>query len=322
MNPSTECIDFASPYCPCKLAETGHCIVCPQCSGGEFCHCSGTDGFCVSLELRNNGNRARALRQTHRCRVAKVIAFGDNVRFIRLAVPGDLARELARPGSFAFLRTAENPFFDVPLSVLFSEIGTVSFAVILKGVKTAAFRDLKTGDEVFLRAPYWNGTFGRKNLAAQHNGKALVLVRGIGFLPSVAVIDQLRKQHNELTIYMDKANFPPELPEAFRKLFEIETLPCTLAGPGGLTGEACEIIRRALADGTDFIHIGGSDFLIGEIVRFLQGLKRNDVALSCCNNAKMCCGEGICGACTEDDAREVRHLCKEQLDPYTFGGRN
>ncbi len=322
MESFTKCIDFASNYCPCKLAEMDHCLVCSQCAKTEFCNCSGVAGFCVLQELRNNGNRAKEPRKTYRCRVGKVIPFGDRVRLVLLAVPDELAPEFSRPGSFAFLRTAENAFFEVPLSVLFSEIRTVSFAIILKGIKTSMFRDLKAGDEVFLRAPYWNGTLGQKSLAARHGGKALVLVRGIGFLPSVAVIDQLRRQKNELAIYMDSANFPTELLEAFRNLFEINTSPCKLSGADGLTDEAREIIRRALADGTEFIHVGGSDFLIGEVVRFLKELQRDDVALSCCNNARMCCGEGICGACTRDDAREVRHLCKEQFDPYAFGGRN
>jgi len=83
-----------------------------------------------------------------------------------------------------------------------------------------------------------------------------------------------------------------------------------------------ERIRTTLDENARFIHIGGSDFLIREVVNFLKECCCADIGLSCCNNAKLCCGEGICGACTHNDsAQSVRRLCKEQVDPWYIAER-
>jgi len=81
--------------------------------------------------------KAKPMRQSYRCKVSTVIPF-DDVIFVRVEVPYELELELVAPGSFVFARINENPFFDTPISVLFTEFstGTIGFAVITKGVKT------------------------------------------------------------------------------------------------------------------------------------------------------------------------------------------
>ncbi|MNO98993.1 hypothetical protein D3C76_907540 [compost metagenome] len=58
-------------------------------------------------------------------------------------------------------------------------------------------------------------------------------------------------------------------------------------------------------------------------MNFLDTIKADDVSLSCCNNSKMCCGEGVCGSCTARFAGHVvKRLCKVQSDPRNiFEGR-
>ena len=264
------------------------------------------------------------MRQSYRCKVSTVIPF-DDVIFVRAEVPYELELELVAPGSFVFVRINENPFFDTPISVLFTEFstGTIGFAVITKGVKTVPFQALKSGDFVFLRGPYFNGVFGRQALQHQMDGNALVLARGIGFLPSLSVIAALHHQHNQTKIFLDWSNFNAKLLAFFHDFFELNSERCTLLGPSGMTAEAKEMIRNALDENANFIHIGGSDFLACEVVNFLKECRCMDIRLSCCNNAKLCCGEGICGACTHNDsAQRVRRLCKEQIDPYYIAERN
>ena len=60
-----------------------------------------------------------------------------------------------------------------------------------------------------------------------------------------------------------------------------------------------------------------------KVLDYLDELERKDIDLSCCNNMKMCCGEGICGSCTARfSGHRVKRLCKVQTDPRSiFGGR-
>lgn len=324
MRTITKCIDAGTKYCPCKLAEIGQCLVCSQLGGKQLCSCSNWNGVCIYQEFLNNGMKAKPMRQSYRCKISTVIPFQD-VRFIRVEVPYELERELVAPGSFVFVRTNENPFFDTPISVLYTEIssGTIGLAVITKGVKTLPFRALRKGNYVFLRGPYFNGVFGQQALQRQMEGNALVLARGIGFLPSLSVIAALQKQHNQTKIILDWSNFDAKLLTFFHEFFELKSEPCTLIDPSGMTVEAKEMIRETLDENVNFIHIGGSDFLICEVVNFLKECCCAGIGLSCCNNAKLCCGEGICGACTHNDsAQSVRRLCKEQVDPYYIAERH
>ena len=71
------------------------------------------------------------------------------------------------------------------------------------------------------------------------------------------------------------------------------------------------------------IHVAGADILTYKVIDYLDELERKDIDLSCCNNMKMCCGEGICGSCTARfSGHRVKRLCKVQTDPRNiFGGR-
>ena len=55
----------------------------------------------------------------------------------------------------------------------------------------------------------------------------------------------------------------------------------------------------------------------------LLNLERKDIDLSCCNNFKMGCGEGVCGSCTTRfSGHRVKRFCKVQANPRDmFEGR-
>ena len=71
------------------------------------------------------------------------------------------------------------------------------------------------------------------------------------------------------------------------------------------------------------IHIAGADILTYSVIDFLDSLDRKDIDLSCCNNFKMCCGEGVCGSCTARfSGHRVKRFCKVQASPRgIFEGR-
>ena len=93
---------------------------------------------------------------------------------------------------------------------------------------------------------------------------------------------------------------------------------------GKLSPEAKVAIKSIIGyNNISLIHIAGADILTYDVIEYLDYLDRQDIDLSCCNNFKMCCGEGVCGACTARfSGHRVKRFCKVQASPRAiFEGR-
>ena len=286
------CADYGSRFCPCILAVTGGCAVCSQVNGKAFCDCKASGGICIKQELLRNGGKAKPSRLTYECEVMSVIHY-DGLVFFRVKV------------------------YDVPISVQFEEmmVGSIGMTLLFRGVKTNQFKDLAEGDTLLLRGPFNNGLLGLQHLEAQQSSRCLILTKGIGLLPSVSAVMYLQSRHNETELYVDEGNFSPSILKFQLDLFELPYRPLTLLDDDSeLSTSAKHLIRRFVTDGGSLIHVGASEYVIHQVAAYLQYIGSSHVKLSACNNAKMCCGEGVCGACTEITAdRRVIHHCKEQV---------
>ena len=320
-----DCIDAGTEYCPCKLAESGECLICSQCQGECFCDCLNWKGVCIYQELYNNGYKAKEGRKTYDCTVEEVNNYNNTMIMIKFKSPHKLVLDLAKPGSYIFVRTDENKYFDIPISIMNSDIETdiITIAVEIRGIKTNRLLYTKVNENIVIRGPYWNGVFGIKNILAQKENKTLVLARGIGLAPMMPVIKKLVSQDNEVQVVIDKSPFEVNFASELLDGYNIKISENLLLDKGKLTDHAKVIIKDALANGVKYIHIAGADILTYSVVNYLNYIDRNDVSLSCCNNFKMCCGEGICGACTSRfSGHRVKRFCKEQADPRSiFEGR-
>ena len=242
----------------------------------------------------------------------------DCLVFFRVKVPLSLEREVKRPGGFVFVRRKDAAsWYDVPISVQFEEmmVGSIGMTVLFRGVKTIQFKDLAEGDMLLIRGPFNNGLLGLQHLEAQQSSRCLILTKGIGLLPSVSAVRYLQSRHNETELYVDEGNFSPSILKFQLDLFELPFRPLTLLDDDGeLSTPAKHLIRRFVTDGGSLIHVGASEYVIHQVAAYLHYIGNHHVKLSACNNAKMCCGEGVCGACTETTAdRRVIHHCKEQV---------
>lgn len=322
----TKCSNYASATCPCVLAEAGHCIVCSMCRGEDYCTCTDTVSFCVMQELVNNGMKARDQHQSIAYEVANERVYDDTIKLIRLKIPKEKISDFIDAGSFAFLRLKEGPFYDVPISVLYEDFEneSIGFLIKLQGIKTKGFRDIKKGDRVFMRGPFLNGLQGKKAINRLQNSKALLICREIGLFPSLSVYDRLKKNNNEVKCYLDSGSFNQSLIHVARDLNEMEAGEIPICDPdGSLSKEVRNLIDEALENGVELIHLGLSDYLLKKVIEYIEEKenekKKKQISISCINNARMCCGEGICGSCTVvTDKREIVHLCKEQLDPREY----
>ena len=101
-------------------------------------------------------------RKIYTCKVCEKILYPDDVLSIKFEAPHKLVIDLARPGSFIFVRSEENVYFDVPISILDSDIETniISIMIEIRGIKTKQLLNIEAGGNITIRGPYWNGVFG------------------------------------------------------------------------------------------------------------------------------------------------------------------
>ena len=321
MDVYTKCSNYATDTCPCVLAENGKCIECSMCRGEDYCTCSDTVSFCIQQELINHGGKAKQQHRSMRCEVKYVKEYDDVFRLIRIEVPN--ADDFKKLGAYVFVRVDENPFFDVPMSVLYEEhsSGTIGLIMQMVGIKTESFRSVRKGDYIYVRGPYYNGVQGRSAVAHLRGGRAAVICRGIGFIPSLHVIGALWQNHNTVDVYLDWGRPGKQVLGFFKNLQEIYVNEVKISNQNGeLTEDIKRIAAKAVDDGVDLIHLGLSDHLIKKTIDMIeQNDPHHRTAISCTNNSRICCGEGICGACTKDvGADQTVRLCKEQLDLYEY----
>ena len=318
---ATDCIDAGSEFCPCKLAETGECIICSQMHGKCFCDCSNWKGVCIYQEFFNNGMKAKKGRDKYSSKILSIDNYKNELLLIKLEVPHKLSLQLINPGSYIFVCPDENIYFDTPISILESDSdkNIISLAIEIRGAKTKKLLGFKEGDNINIRAPYWNGVFGIKNIEKQKGTNCLVLGKGIGLAPMIPIIRRLKAQNCNVSVGIDYSSLGKEFISEFISKYNTKNSEISLLDKGELTKECKDLIKESLDSGTTYIHTAGADILSLKVIEFLDSLNRKDVLLSCCNNFKMCCGEGICGACTARyKGHRVKRFCKVQTDPRSI----
>ena len=290
--------------------------------GSHFCDCLNWKGVCIYQELHDNGNKAKEQRKTYTCKVCEKVLYPDDVLLIKFEAPHKLVIDLARPGSFIFIRSEENVYFDVPISILESDI--ISIMIEIRGIKTKQLLNIEDGGNITIRGPYWNGVFGLKNIRKQKNNEALVIARGIGMAPMMPVISRLVENGNTVTLILDKQPFNDIYVSEWLDKLNIVAQEMNLIEKGELSPEGKVAIKSIVKyNNISLIHIAGADILTYSVIDFLDSLDRKDIDLSCCNNFKMCCGEGVCGSCTARfSGHRVKRFCKVQASPRgIFEGR-
>ncbi|MGL4569669.1 MAG: sulfide/dihydroorotate dehydrogenase-like FAD/NAD-binding protein [Clostridium sp.] len=318
---ATDCIDAGSEYCPCKLAEMGECILCSQMHGECFCDCLNWKGICIYQEFFNNGMKAKEGREKHCSEIIELSNYSDEVLLIKLRIDHKLAVDLINPGGYIFLCPDSDNYFDTPISIMESDVkeNSLTVAVEVRGIKTKRLLSYKVGECLNVRGPYWNGVFGLKSIEKQNGTNCLVLARGIGLAPMMPVIRKLSNQGCRVNIALDKGVFKSgfildHITKYNTNIEEGNLLEC-----GKLSDFGKNIILQKLKEGVNYIHIAGADILTFDVIEYLDSINRKDVLLSCCNNFKMCCGEGVCGACTARyKGHKVKRFCKVQTDPRSI----
>ena len=318
-----DCIDAGTEFCPCHLAETGDCILCSQLSGKAFCDCANWKGVCIYQEFIWNGSKAKAGRKNYLCNILKKELIEDNLLILTIKTSHKLAIDLSKVGSYIFIRNPKTEqFYDAPISIMDSDISEdcIKVGIEIKGIKTKSIALLEEGNGILIRGPFWNGDLGLKNIYNSKNSTCIIVARGIGQAPMLPVMKKLHANGNKIIVIMDKAPYKEIFIEDYLKQCNAEVIECNTLENGSLSEEAKIVIQSILnKENVSLVHCSAADILIFSIIEFID----DRVKTSCCNNAKMCCGEGICGTCTARfRGHRVKKMCKFQIEPkYVFEGR-
>ncbi len=313
-----DCADCGTDYCPCYLAETGDCLICSQLQGKTFCDCFNWKGVCVYQEYIWNRNQRKEARESQICEILHLEQLTEAVYLLTIKVNKTLARELDQPGTYVLLRNpVEADFFNTPMSVMTADplTGTITIVIQLKGVKTKAL--LADKNKIMVRGPYWNGLLGLKYLKSFTGRKALLVVRGIAQAPAVSVARKLRNQNNELMVFLDpgRENLTFAQPLMSEMGCDVSFLPL-LDKNLQVPLESLALIKEQIQkQDIGLVYSGGTVKLHEGISAIIQSIEQ-EVYFTCSNEARICCGEGVCGSChTRLPEGQRIKTCKTQINP-------
>jgi len=318
-----DCIDAGTQFCPCHLAESNECILCSQLQGKSFCDCKNWKGTCIFQELNWNNNKATTERENYvAVIVEKRLIDNELIKFV-IKTSHELCKQLIKPGSYIFMRCINNsPYFDVPISVVECNLGedTISVIIEIEGIKTKKIDELKEKDSLLVKGPFWNGVLGLKNINRCVDKNILLVARGIGQAPLIPVLKKLYNQNNTIELVLDKGKYKEPIIHDYLQKYPCNVIEMDTMEKGKVSTDLHNLLHEAIENrNIKHVHCSGPDVLIQELIKKIN----SRATTSCCNNAKMCCGQGVCGACTTRfEGHLVKRLCKLQTDPeYIFEGR-
>ena len=286
-----KCVDAGSRRCPCQLMKAGQCYVCTMSRTGK-CTCGRNwEGVCPYTEYVVNGLKSGGLLKTFRARVLEVVSYSEQLKVVTLEVPAGFAQQCRAAGSFVL---AESLGCKVPLSVLRTGTAAVELAVQPAGPKTMDLLDPERS-EWEISGPFEAGLSGGHKL--RKDEPLLVIAKGTAVAPYVNLAQSL---NGKLMIDGDK------LTEDFLQEYVGTDYEQICLGD--------EMDRAAAAiDSYSQVMFLASPYYTEKILE-MRPERKDDIITA--NHANMCCGVGICGACscTDKDGVAVRRCKCREID--------
>ncbi|BBB92964.1 MAG TPA: hypothetical protein PKA28_01985 [Methylomusa anaerophila] len=316
------CIDINSPYCPCLLAETNHCVFCSHLKGENLCNCNWM-GVCILYEKQwqyknkewlsfETDNGVRTEIETE----LSIEQLCENTYLLAFDVTSDLATAVDKPGAFVFLKKIGDPTFcHFPVGIMKVTGTTIQVVVETIGPKSARlFHD--NNRKLLVRGPYFNGIFGQPWIDNINNGKILLVSGGMGQPPAIPIVRKLTSSANQVEAILA----PGKIGCVFIDN-ELRDLGVKVTVVPSLRHTGMQIVAERLSNRgvlPDLIVSCGPDDQHYGVIAAMQTAGVN-IPMAATNNATMCCGEGLCGSCERGTkgGQKVR-TCKVQADYTEF----
>lgn len=303
--PRLKCIDAGSDYCPCHLAESSECIVCSVIRGEPECNCDWT-GACILAQSKWLLGQA-IRRESRKVKILGREDVGQGTEILHIATSARLASQLTRPGSFVFVRGRSEGCFDTPLAVVQAFPGRqeIVLAYTKLGPKTKTLACC--AEELWLRGPYWNGILGHELMENVRGERVVLVLSGMAQVCGPNIVRTLIRNGNRVSIIYGTKGYPfvaPYLQDVPAAYF------INLASRTGWR-EIRSLLQQVRPH---CVFSGGNDEQHALLKKTMIDLKLKP-RMATSKTHKMCCGEGICGACiTVTDGVQIR-TCKTCMDP-------
>ncbi|RDY24761.1 sulfide/dihydroorotate dehydrogenase-like FAD/NAD-binding protein [Romboutsia maritimum] len=305
------CADAGSKYCPCHLAYSGDCIKCSLLRGKKTCDCV-WQGVCIYSEVQHNKNLSICERQEHLCKIAQVKKIEEDLFFIKIQVPKNIVGELKSPGAYVLLKSKDknSDIFNAPISVMDVNTQESYIEVVIKsmGIKTKSIINF---DEVWVKGPYYNGVFGTRGLNNTNQENCLVILNGLSQVSAINIIKKLLENKNKVEVIFNSQSI---ILEEVKNKIQQMGINISIVNVFEDKNFISDYLSR---NNVKFVYSGGCNNFNKIIMNIVDEVSE-DIKLSISNNNLICCGEGICGACTVRINGEKMKSCKSQIDSREF----
>lgn len=318
------CIDAGSENCPCHLALTGDCLTCCRLQGKDCCDCN-WQGVCIYNEFIQGNRQVNQPRKDMDVPVVRRKFYRDDLVVFVLDVGKGLALKYARPGSYLLIKPREaESYYETPISVMKSDVekGQIHLAVKIFSAKTKVL--LQDQEQLTIRGPYRNGIHGiLPILSTKAGGKPvvtakniLVLAKGVGIAPAVLTYHALCQRY-EIDLVLDPDKISKELISDYfnekTMVGEDENRGIVKLLPFAAEGAKKEVEQLLIQKRYGAVIILTSDYYLNDFGQLVKDtLPEARIAMS--NNFRICCGEGLCGACVMETVEgDTIKMCKCQI---------
>lgn len=289
------CIDAGREGCPCTLAESGNCLICGRLSGGSCEDCN-WQGTCIYTLYEQNGRQLVKGRREQVFPIIEVRTYSPQFRVFILKADRGFCQKAQTAGAYVFAKTPEaEQWYGMPVSVLKSEPekGLLHLGICSCGPKSSCL--LEEREHLCIRGVYYNALSGLSDLK-DHAEETVIFAKGIAMAPLRNFLDgggRYAGKLSNLRIYVDIDKVGMDF---FLDYF------------GDLPADAVEIRQFAKEglcslDDLDRLEAHTEDNVFAltspYYVRHIERASGSKVVRP--SEGNMCCGEGVCGACTYSD---------------------
>ncbi len=305
------CADAGGRYCPCHLAYSGDCIKCSLIRGEKVCDCK-WQGVCIYNQLQHDKISGVNERKEVLCDILDSEEIGIDLYLIKIQIPKCMTKDLCEPGAYVFLKdkNKENTMFNAPISVMdiYEENNILEVIVHPRGVKT---KPIVKSDKVFVKAPYFNGIFGIKEVKSNMSQNCVVILNGLSQVNSINVIKRLIKNNNHVEVFLNTKGGVLDIVKEKILNMGVNINDINLRQDKDLIAD---YIRR---ENVSFVYSSASVGFSKDVMNIVDSVDKN-IKFAISNNNLICCGEGICGACVVNMNGCQVKTCKAQLDSREY----
>ena len=305
------CADSGSKYCPCHLAYSNDCIRCNMLNKNKTCDCM-WQGVCVYNEVKQNKNSLLVERGEYLCDIESITSVEDNTYLIKIKIPKELSKDLKSPGAYVLIKRKdkESDVFSAPISVMDVDLDKNILEVVIRpvGIKTKGIINF---NQVYIKGPYFNGVFGIKDIKSMSKSNCLIILNGLSQVNSINVIQRLIENGNKVDVFVNHNGVI--LDSVIQKIYNLEASVYHID-----IEQDKEFIRDYIkSNNIKFVYSGaGNKF--NKLIMDIVDLVDENIKLAVSNNNLICCGEGICGACSINLNGVKVKTCKAQVNSREY----